>query len=106
MDDPRFIPILERDLEDGRHRNATDNPDYFTDAFFHLPDELRAEVTQAGFSVLELLAVEGPGWLASDFQRRWADPDRRQQLLKVIRQVEREPSLLGASPHVLMVAAK
>jgi len=106
MDDPRFIPILERDLEDGRHRNATDNPDYFTDAFFHLPDELRAEVTQAGFSVLELLAVEGPGWLASDFERRWADPERRQRLLGVIRKIEREPCLLGLSQHLLVVAAK
>lgn len=45
-------------------------------------------------------------WLASDFERRWADPERRQRLLKDIRQVEREPSLLGASPHLLVVAAK
>jgi len=106
IDDPRFFPILEGDLEDGRHRNPTDNPDYFTDAFFHLPDELRAEVTQAGFSVVELVGVEGPGWLASDFERRWADPERRQRLLGVIRKVEREGCLLGLSQHLLVVAAK
>jgi ubiquinone/menaquinone biosynthesis C-methylase UbiE len=106
LDDPRFVPILERDVSDGQHRNPTDNPDYFTHAFFHLPDELRAEVTQAGFSIIELVGVEGPAWLASDFERRWADPERRQRLLDLVRQVEHEPSLLGISQHLLVVAAR
>lgn len=106
IDDPRFVLILERDLKDGQHRNPTDNPDYFTDAFFHLPDELRAEVAQAGFSIIDLVGVEGPAWLASDFERRWADPERRQRLLDLVRQVEREPYLLGVNQHLLVVAAK
>jgi 2-polyprenyl-3-methyl-5-hydroxy-6-metoxy-1,4-benzoquinol methylase len=40
-DDPRFVPILEQDLIDGQHRNPTGDPNFFTTAFFHRPEELR-----------------------------------------------------------------
>lgn len=57
FDDPRFVPILRRDLEDGQHRNPTDCPDYFTIAFFHHPDELRVEILDSGLALVDLLAV-------------------------------------------------
>jgi ubiquinone/menaquinone biosynthesis C-methylase UbiE len=106
VDDPRFIPILEQDLNSGQHRNATGDPNFFTTAFFHLPKELESEVAKAGFSVAELAAIEGPGWIAANFEERWSDPVRRQQLLRLIRMVEQEPSLLGLSPHLLVVAKR
>src|ERR1035441_9830470 len=40
FEDSAFAPILERDLSEGQHRNTTGNPSYFTDAFFHRPEEL------------------------------------------------------------------
>lgn len=104
IDDPRFAAILERDLRDGQHRNPTDNPEYFTTAFFHRPEELEKEITQAGFSVVQIAPVEGPVWLARDFEERWRDPARREQLLHLARTVEREPLMLGVSPHLLAVA--
>lgn len=104
IDDPQFAPIVHQDLEDGQHRNSTGNPLYFTTAFFHRPEELREEVGDAGFTLLELAAVEGPGWLAKDFTQRWADESRRRQLLEWIRKVEHEPALMGLSLHLLAVA--
>lgn len=106
VDDPLFAPILDRDLRDGQHRNPTGKPEYFTTSFFHRPEELRDEVSEAGFNVIELLPVEGPGGLAKDFEERWADPARRQQLLALMRKVEREPLMLGVSPHLLAIARK
>jgi len=106
VDDPLFAPILERDLRDGQHRNPTSNPEYFTTAFFHRPEELRLEISEAGFAEIEVFAIEGPGWLAKDFDARWADAGRRQRLLELIRAVEREPVLLGASSHLLAVGRK
>jgi hypothetical protein len=44
--------------------------------------------------------------VAGDFEDRWADARRRAELLAWIRSVEREPSLLGASPHILAVARR
>jgi ubiquinone/menaquinone biosynthesis C-methylase UbiE len=106
FDDPAFAPILARDLEDGQHRNSTDNPIYFTDAYFHRPGELSRELLAAGFQVVELVAIEGPGWLARDFDRLWSDPAQRERLLEVVRKVEREPSVIGASSHIMGIGRK
>jgi len=106
FDDPAFAPIVARDLEDGQHRNPTGNPLYFTDAFFHRPGELSREFLAAGFQVLAIVAIEGPAWLARDFDRMWADPAQRERLLEAVRKVEREPSILGASAHVMAIGRK
>ena len=106
FDDPVFAPILDRDLEEGQHRNPTPNPIYFTDAFFHRPGELSRELLAAGFHVLEVLPIEGPGWLARDFNRLWSDAAQRERLLAVVRKMEREPSVLGASSHIMAIGRK
>ncbi|MGA2747031.1 MAG: methyltransferase domain-containing protein [Candidatus Sulfotelmatobacter sp.] len=106
FDDAAFAPILERDLEDGQHRNSTGNPLYFTDAFFHRPGELSRDFLAAGFQVVEIVAIEGPGWLARDFDRLWSDPVQRERLLAAVRKVEREPSVLGASSHIMAIGRK
>lgn len=106
FDRPEFAPILDRDLADGQHRNPTNNLTYFTNAFFHRPDELAAEVSEAGFARVELAAVEGPGWLARDFVHLWNDPHQRERLLAALRKVEYEPALLGASSHILAIGRK
>jgi ubiquinone/menaquinone biosynthesis C-methylase UbiE len=106
LDDPAFAAIVERDLTDGQHRNPTNHPFYFTTAFFHHPDELRREVADAGLAPDHVLAVEGLAWLFQDFDARWDDPTRREQLLDIIRRLEADPTLLGASAHLLIVARK
>jgi ubiquinone/menaquinone biosynthesis C-methylase UbiE len=106
FDDAAFAPILARDLEDGQHRNPTDNPVYFTDAYFHRPGEIARELLAAGFQVVEIVAIEGPGWLARDFDRLWCDEAQRDRLLGIIRKVEREPSILGASAHIMGIGRK
>ncbi len=106
FEDLAFAPILDRDLSDGQHRNETGNPQYFTTAFFHRPGELSRELIAAGFRVEEVVAIEGPGWLARDFDELWTDRSLRERLLQSIRKVEREPSILGASPHILAVGRK
>jgi hypothetical protein len=106
FDDPEFAAIVARDLEDGQHRNPTQNPLYFTDAYFHRPGELSREFLAAGFQVLAVVAIEGLGWLARDFERLWNDPVQRERLLATIRKVEREPSILGVSSHIMAIGQK
>ena len=60
----------------------------------------------AGFATLELVGVEGPGWLLPDLDARWRDPAERERLLWAARALEREPTLLGLSAHVLVVGRK
>jgi SAM-dependent methyltransferase len=104
VDDPEFFEILKEDLATGQHRNPRNHPDYFTTAFFHHPDELAEEVAEAGFLLDSLLPVEGPAWLMPDLVDRLREPVRRAQLLDLLRAVEEEPSLIGASAHFLAVA--
>jgi ubiquinone/menaquinone biosynthesis C-methylase UbiE len=104
--DPSFGEIVEQDLKDGQHRNATDRIDYFTTAYFHRPEELREEVSDAGFECEAVIGLEGPGWLYADFDERWADARRREDLMKVARAFETEVSVVGVSAHLLAVGRK
>ncbi len=106
IDDPEFAAIVEQDLLDGQHRNPIGRNEYFTTAFFHRAGELREEIAEAGYTLIDLVAVEGPAWLAPDFEARWRDPVRREALMAAVRAVERAPELLGASAHLLAVAAR
>jgi len=90
LDEPGFQTIVERDLIDGQHRNPTRRPEWFTTAYFHLPDELGQEVAEAGLRLDAVLAVEGPGGMLPDVRERLADPVRRERVLTAIRRVEAE----------------
>jgi ubiquinone/menaquinone biosynthesis C-methylase UbiE len=106
FDQPEFAAILDRGLAEGQHRNPTNNLQYFTDAVFHRPDELAAEVQESGLELVDVLPIEGPGWLARDFNRLWSDSRQREHLLAVLRKIEQEPSLIGASSHLLAIGRK
>ncbi len=101
-----FVEIVQRDLTDGQHRNPTNHPAYFTTAFFHLPQELESEVQESGFVYERTLPVEGPLWLSPQAAAHFDDQRQREQLLSLIRRIEDEPALLGASAHLLAVARK
>lgn len=101
--DPAFRRIVDRDLHDGQHRNPERRPHWFTTAYFHHPDELPEEAGAAGLEVVEVLGVEGvAGWLVGHLDR-WDDPVDRETILFAAQATESEPSLLGASAHLLMV---
>jgi SAM-dependent methyltransferase len=106
LGDASFASIVERDVREGQHRNPTERLDYFTTAYFHRPDDLRAEVQRAGLTVDGLYGVEGPGWILPDLADRWADPGRRAAVLQVARLLEGEPSVLGCSAHLLVAGHK
>ena len=106
LDDPAFVTIVDRDLREGQHRNPTGHSAYFTTAFFHHPSEISAEIEDAGLEHETTLAVEGPLWMATEFDRKWDDPEQRRLLLDFLSRVESEPSILGVSAHILTVARR
>ena len=104
LEDPGFAAIAAQDRKDGVHRNPSQNPAYFTTAYFHRPDELPGECIDAGLAYERTVGVEGVAWLLPDIEARLADPARREVLLRELAEVESEPSLIGASAHLLLVA--
>jgi ubiquinone/menaquinone biosynthesis C-methylase UbiE len=102
--DADFRKIVEADLRQGRHCNPTNNPAYFTTAYFHRPEELAAELSEARFTHAKTCAIEGPAWSAGSFREAWSDVEQRKKLLEFLALVESEPSILGASAHLMAVA--
>ena len=106
LEDPAFAAVAASDVRDGRHRNPTGDPAYFTTAYFHRPEEPAAECADAGLTHMATLAIEGPAWFLPDLDARFADGRRRAVLLDALATLESEPSLLGASAHLLVVARR
>jgi len=72
--------------------------------YFHDPPSIANEAERSGFDVLGIFGVEGPGSLVTDLNERWVDPAQRDAVIEAARLVEQEPSLLGASHHLLLFA--
>jgi SAM-dependent methyltransferase len=69
--------------------------------FCHRPQQLRAELRDAGLTVADLVSIQGPAFLLADLAERWEDPADRAVILETARAVERVPELLGIGPHLL-----
>ena len=63
-------------------------------------------MAEAGFEVEALVEIEGPGWVLADLDHWLEDSAWRSSFLEAIRRVEKEPSLLGASAHILVVGRR
>ena len=104
--DKDFCDIVTQDLASGVHRNPTNHPAYFTDAYFHLPSELRDEVAHSGFKVERLVGVEGPAWLFSTLPELQENSGTWSTVLSYLSKIEEEASLLGTSALVLVIGRK
>ena len=106
FDDPEYEKIVDRDLQDGQHRNP-EGKDFFTTAYLYRPTDLREEITGAGLVCEKVVGVEGPVCILNELNE-WLDRrDRYYELtLKYAQAVEEEPSLLGASFHLLAIVRK
>jgi SAM-dependent methyltransferase len=100
--DPEFVRIMQGDYETGLHRNETGNPDYFTTAYFHRPDEFKSELLEGGFQDVTLYAIEGPLWTVPES----TTAEQQDALMATMKSLETEPTLIGASAHIMGVATK
>jgi hypothetical protein len=97
------LPLVAEAVRTGVFRGGQE---VFTNAYFHLPSELRREVEAAGFAEAHVYNIEGPGFLVHNFEERWADPARREVLLNAARLVESEAEMLAAASHLLAIATR
>ena len=104
--DSQFRALAGADLATGRHRNPTSFPEYFTTGHFHRREELHAEICEAAFADVKVLAVEGPAWGAAHFRAAVTDLVQRNALLEMLSEIESESSIVGASAHFIALARK
>jgi hypothetical protein len=91
---------------DGQHRNPSGDPTRFTTAFFRRPQDLTAEVEQAGLRLRILVAGSGVVRLLPGFAARLEEPDQQERILAALRLLEAEPSVLGISQNFVAIAER
>jgi SAM-dependent methyltransferase len=103
----RYLESDVRRITDAAVMTGVHEPfdkDLFTLAYFHHPDEILDEFTEAGLTTAARYALEGGAWLFAD-RDGWLEGDERTvALLDALRSVEQEPSLFGITSHLLTVA--
>jgi ubiquinone/menaquinone biosynthesis C-methylase UbiE len=105
--DPGFAGIVDEDLRTGQHRNPAQHEKWFTTAYFHHPDELTPEMTDANLVPELVAAVEGPAQTVGPALAEWlANAPLRDTMLSFLAQVETEPAIIGSTGHLLAVGRR
>lgn len=107
LGDKDFIEMVTRELEDGQHIKKP-NTAYqgIGRSFFYLPSELKSELESAAFRDVDVRGIIGPAWLVPDLDEQWKDPIRRENILNIVRLLEKEDAVMGASTHILSISYK
>jgi ubiquinone/menaquinone biosynthesis C-methylase UbiE len=98
-----YFSVMQEEVQTGVCNNTPKKIATFNSAYFHMPDEVQAEVEAAGFSVDATLGVMGTTWLVPDLETAWQDEHMRRRLLETAHLLEHQPVL---SPRMLTVARK
>lgn len=106
IDDDIYMNMIRRELETGEHDRPEEYPYFIADAYFHTPDEMKNEFSDNGFEVINYHAVEGSVWIVPKLDEKWKDNDSRKRLLELIHATEHEETMMGMSPHFLMIGRK
>ncbi len=98
---PGAIYFIDQFLTDGDHRRLTTGE--YTGTHFYTPHELNVFVRQTGMRVELIASLQN---IASPLRHHVnkLSPGLFQQWLKVFIQLSQEPSLLGVSSHLLVIA--
>ena len=100
--DQRYLEMVREELATGQHRRPS-GWRVFTTAYFHDPEELASELLEAGLQHETTLGIQGPAWLAPEFESTPRDTPKWLTLVQMAGLVENDPVL---SPHMLALAHK
>lgn len=101
LDDDELFSRLSGTAESGRHMGKVIGLMYF-----HRPEDARMEIASAGFADVTLHGVIGPCWAVRNLDEAWTDPVKREALLRVVRLLDGEASLMGFSTHYVTISRR
>ncbi len=101
--DPAYRRMISNEVRTGRREDPPDWAFTFPNAFFHHPDELKAELEESGLIHEGTLGILGPAWMVPDLDASWQAPAQREAILELARLTEHEPVL---GPRLMAVARK
>ena len=106
IQDAQFYEMCLAELTTGIHDAPGTWPGILSEAYFHKPAQLLAEVQQAGFGGTQLFAVEGMIWLDSKYFETRTDTAKKEKMMNLLRQTEQDQALLAFSPHMMAFGRK
>lgn len=106
INDDLFEKILTDDLKTGVHLNSTDNPEYFTTAYFHTPSEIKNEINESKLKFDKLIGIESFGWTIEDIRSKSEDQNYMSKLRRIMSLVEDKDDIMALSPHIMAIARK
>ncbi len=102
--DPGYLQMTRTEVKTGVRENPPAAwSGAIANAFFHHPDELKAELQAGGLIHEATLGILGPAWMVPDLDASWQDAAQREVILEIARLTESEPVL---GPRLLAVARK
>lgn len=106
IDDDIYMNMIRQELKTGEHNRPKEYPFFIADAYFHTTDEMKSELYDNGFEIVNYHAVEGSVWITPMLEEKWNDIKSRNRLLDIIHATEHEETIMGMSPHFLVIAKK
>lgn len=101
----KMASLLEKGLKTGKYDIPVVNRGSFS-MYGHLPDELEKELLDANFKNTNLFGIEGPSWMFATLEEIVKNKKALNALLHFLEELENEPSLIGASSHIMAIGRK
>lgn len=106
LEDLSFQAMIQEELTSGNHNRPKEYPNFIAQAFFHTPNQLQEELQNVGFHTVQKCALEGIIWFTPLLNEKWENGKKRELLLNIIRRTESEESIMGMSPHFMIISKK
>ncbi len=103
---PSFFNMCKEELKTGVHNPPFDFPWLLAEAYYHKPNELKAEFVEQEFTYLNTYAVEGMIWLDKDYFGSMANEKKKKTLIELVGLTENDTNLLTFSPHMMIAVKK
>ena len=101
-----FFEMCTKELTTGIHNAPKDFPFLLADAFYHRPQDLKAEFLERNLNFINLFAVEGMIWLDNEYFANMIDKKKSKTLKKLQTLTQNDEYLLPFSPHMMIAVKK
>lgn len=101
LNDPATFTRLAETVRTGEHIGKV-----IGEMYLQRPEDARREVAEAGFAHVRLHGVIGCCWAIRNLDEVWSDANQRETILRVVRLLDGEESLMGFSTHYVTVSRK
>ena len=98
--------MCKEELTTGIHNAPKDFPFLLADAYYHKPEDLKAEFLEQNLNFLNLFAVEGMIWLDNEYFANMLHKKKSKTLKQLQKLTENDEYLLPFSPHMMIAVRK